>query len=144
MNSNILHVTHSVCLAMQGKKEESKQALSNFRLLDVQYAKDYVTVAYLLAKVLVSDLHDEESEEIMRSYSKRKPSPKWWGIDLIYLGITMVIPSGTSAGLFAMCKEHLLRNNILSENGLDEIHSSPKDHDKTALEKFLSFLNFPS
>lgn len=142
--SNILYVLHSLCLALQGKIDSSKQAMSNFRLLDSQYAKDYVSVAFLLAKALVFDLHDKESKSVILSYANRKPSQDWWGDDLIYLALAKVIPSDTSSELREMCKEHLLKYNIISENKFNEIHLSTNDHDDKALAKLLSFLQFPN
>ena len=140
---NLLFVTMGLCFLLLKNLNLCRNSLKGFVYTESQYGKDYVFMVYLLCDVLISDSSSETYLSILEHYRLRKPSSKWWKIDLTVFAILINSKSLLNESLHNMYKlEAKERFNFKAEKYINKSDLIMPDSslNKSKVEKFISLI----
>lgn len=142
-SKNILLTTFAVLAVLVEKFEYAKQALSYYEEVEKQYAKDNVSVAYLVSRLFLKNLNDDQSIDIIKFYKNNSPAKAWWMNDLICMAFVKLSPIGEDTEMLSSCIQFLKDKCNFYDKEIECLRNfkiSFGDNTKTLHKQFLEIL----
>jgi hypothetical protein len=126
-SANILYSILGLCAALSGDTKSCTKALESYQPTESQNAHHYVSIAYLVTRLYVPKVENDQHLNILKTYKSHNIKSSWWQTELMAMAIVRAVPADKISTAVLQSKEFLVNSGSLSTKDVQRFHSMPCD-----------------